>query len=104
VGDHRVAGADTSEEELAEPVDVPQRRAQIVRDGVGERLEVVVQVLQLLRSVDDALLEDRCRLPAAADRREAPALDDAEAAGPRAGETSECRELGPPPPHVVLGS
>jgi hypothetical protein len=30
VGDHRIAGAETLAEQLAEPIDVAQRRAQIV--------------------------------------------------------------------------
>src|SRR3546814_9404044 len=44
-------------EQAAEPLDCPQRRAQVGGDAVGERLELLVGLGQLARAQRDAGLE-----------------------------------------------
>ena len=46
-----------AEQGLAEAVDGPQRRAQVVGDGVGERLQLLHRLRQLRGALADALLE-----------------------------------------------
>ena len=50
------------QESLAEAVDASQRGSQIVRNTVGERLELLVGDFELRRPVGDALLELIARL------------------------------------------
>ena len=44
-------------QELRESIDVAERRAQVVRDGIGERLQLLVGGLQLRRAVSNALFQ-----------------------------------------------
>src|ERR1035437_10350500 len=46
-------------QQFHEAQDMAQRRAQIVRDGITERLQLLVGGLQLRRAFDDALLQFR---------------------------------------------
>ena len=51
--------ADVLFQQFHEARDVAQRRAQIVGDGITERLQILVGLLQLRRAIDDALLQLR---------------------------------------------
>ena len=49
-------------EHLSETVDRPQRRFQIVRDGVCESFQLLVRAAPLARTIRDALLQVRVQV------------------------------------------